>query len=123
MEIPLNIAKALGDGSRMRIVAALMRRDELCVCQIVEMLRLSTATVSRHMSLLQNARLVKSRKDGRWVYYRLSEQFSEHLRDWLIESLSDAPEIVADHALLETILSREPEDLCRLQKERKACND
>ncbi len=119
MELPLKIAKALGDGSRMRVVAALMRCNELCVCQIVEMVNLSTATVSRHMSLLQNARLVKNRKDGRWVYYRLSEPFPKHLRTWLLESLSDSPEIAADQALLETILSCEPEDLCRQQKQRR----
>jgi ArsR family transcriptional regulator len=119
MESPLNSAKALADGNRMRVVAALLRHDELCVCQIVEMLRLATATVSRHMSILQKARLVQSRKDGRWVYYRLAEPFSRPLRGWLQESLADAPEIAADQARLESILSCQPEDVCRQQKERK----
>jgi ArsR family transcriptional regulator, arsenate/arsenite/antimonite-responsive transcriptional repressor len=121
MEATLDIAKALADGNRMRVVAALMERDELCVCQIVEILRLATATVSRHMRILQNARLVRNRKDGRWVYYRLSEPFPEPLRRWLVESLSDSPEIRADRALLERILVREPEELCRRQKARKEC--
>jgi len=103
----------------MRVIAALLRHDELCVCQIVEMLRLATATVSRHMSILQNARLVQSRKDGRWVYYRLAEPFSEPLRIWLLESLSGSQEIKADQELLEMILSCVPEDLCRQQKEKK----
>ncbi|MDZ7582947.1 MAG: arsenite efflux transporter metallochaperone ArsD [Deltaproteobacteria bacterium] len=116
MENPLNIAKALADGNRMRVVAALMRRDELCVCQIVEMLRLATATVSRHMSILQNARLVRNRKDGRWVYYRLAEPFPVLLRKWLLESLSDSREIKADQALLEKILSCDPKDLCQQAK-------
>ncbi len=119
MEASLGIAKALADGNRMRTIAVLMQRDELCVCQIVEMLRLATATVSRHMSILQNARLVQSRKDGKWVYYRLAAHFPEQLRIWLLESLSDSPEIIADQALLETILSCAPEDLCKQQKERK----
>gem|GEM_PF-7121620 len=64
MEQTLNIAKALADGSRMRVIAALMSRDELCVCQITEMLQLAPATVSRHMTILQHARLVQSRKGG-----------------------------------------------------------
>lgn len=123
METTLNISKALADGSRMRVVAALLRHDRLCVCQIVEMLRLATATVSRHMSILQNARLVQNRKEGRWVYYRLSESFPELLRRWLLDSLSDSPEIEADRVLLEKVLSCNPEDLCRRQKERKECND
>jgi ArsR family transcriptional regulator len=123
MEAPLHITKALADGNRMRVVAALMRRDELCVCQIVEMLGLATATVSRHMSILQNARLVRNRKDGRWVYYCLAEPFPEPLREWLLESLSDSPEINADRALLETIIACVPEALCMQQKKRKESND
>jgi ArsR family transcriptional regulator len=123
METQLNIAKALADANRMRVVAALMARDELCVCQIVEMLRLATATVSRHMSILQNARLVQNRKDGKWVYYRLAESFPGPLRTWLIDSLSNSREIRSDHEVLEKVLSCEPEDLCRYQKERKKCNE
>jgi ArsR family transcriptional regulator, arsenate/arsenite/antimonite-responsive transcriptional repressor len=119
METSLNIAKALADGNRMRVVAALMKHEELCVCQIVEMLRLATATVSRHMSILQNAHLVQSRKDGRWVHYRLAEPFPELLRKWLLESLSNSRKIKTDRTLLEKILSCAPEDLCRQQKERK----
>ena len=121
MQKSLNIAKALADGNRMRVVAALLVKDELCVCQIVEMLGLATGTVSRHMSILQHAHLVKSRKDGRWVYYRLDESFPVILRRWLLESLADSEEIHADLAILETILACDPEKLCRQQKERKAC--
>jgi ArsR family transcriptional regulator len=119
MEISLNITKSLADGNRLRVVAALMSRDELCVCQIVDMLRLATATVSRHLSILQNARLVQSRKEGRWVYYRLAGSFPETLRKWLLESLAGSEEIIADQALLEKILSCDPQDICRNQKERK----
>jgi ArsR family transcriptional regulator, arsenate/arsenite/antimonite-responsive transcriptional repressor len=123
VEKTLNIAKALADGNRMRVVAALTERDELCVCQITEMLQLSTATVSRHMSILQNARLVQSRKESRWVFYRLAGTFPALLRQWLTESIADSPEITADRQNLLTILSCDPDDLCRQQKERKECRD
>lgn len=121
MKTPLNIAKALADGNRMRVVAALLSRDELCVCQIVEMLCLAAATVSRHMSILQNAGLVKSRKAGRWVFYRLAEPFPKHLRKWLLESLPLSQAIRKDQDFLERILLCDPEDLCRQQKNRKKC--
>jgi ArsR family transcriptional regulator len=121
METTLNIAKALADGSRMRVIAALMARDELCACQLTEMLRLSGATVSRHMSILQNASLVRSRKDGRWVYYRLADPFPGLLRQWLTASFSGSAEIKADRNSLQVILSCAPDDLCRQQKERKGC--
>lgn len=123
MDSSLNIAKALADGNRMRVVAALLRHPELCVCQIVEMLRLATGTVSRHMSILQQSRLVQSRKAGKWVFYRIGECFSDSLRTWLVESLADSPVIKADQDLLETILSCSPENLCRQQKERRGCEE
>jgi DNA-binding transcriptional ArsR family regulator len=53
--------KALADPSRLRIVAALQGR-ELCLCQLVELVGLATSTVSRHMSILERARLVDARR-------------------------------------------------------------
>ena len=64
------VTKALADEQRVRMLLAL-RRQELCVCQIVELVGLATSTVSKHMSILKQARLVESRKEGRWMYYRL----------------------------------------------------
>jgi ArsR family transcriptional regulator len=62
--------QALADESRLRTLAAL-RHGELCVCQIVELLRLAPATVSRHLAVLRNARLIETRKLGRWIHCRL----------------------------------------------------
>ncbi len=120
MKTSLNITKALADGNRMRVIGALMERDELCVCQLTEMLGLATATVSRHMSILQTATLVKSRKEGRWVFYYLAKPFPNLLFQWLTESISDSPEIKKDRVKLDCIESCDLDDLCRKQKERKA---
>ncbi len=112
----LQITKALSEGNRLRVVVALMKHEELCVCQITEMLRLATATVSRHMSVLQNADLVQSRKDSRWVYYRLAKSFPKILRQWIVSSLENSTEIEKDIKTMETILSYAPDDLCKKQK-------
>ena len=78
----LAVMKALADPSRLRIVAALDGR-ELCLCQIVELLGLATSTVSRHMSILEQARLVDARKEGRWTYFRLAgEQGCREAASW-----------------------------------------
>ncbi len=58
--------KALSDRNRLR-VATLLHIDELCACQIVELLEVTGAMVSCHMGLLVRAGLVESRKEGRWV--------------------------------------------------------
>jgi DNA-binding transcriptional ArsR family regulator len=45
--------------------------DELCACKLSDRLGLAPSTISHHMTLLREARLVDARKDGSWVYYRL----------------------------------------------------
>ena len=120
MENTLVVAKALADGNRMRVLTVLLGEiEELCVCQIVEILGLSGATVSRHMSILQSAGLVESRKDGRWVYYRLAQPFPQTLQQWLCESLACSSVIKKDQETLNFIISHSPEELCQQQKKRK----
>ncbi len=70
MESIVTIAKALSEEKRLRVLMALRGR-ELCSCRISELLKLTDSTVSTHMAVLKRAGLVESRKDGRWVYYRL----------------------------------------------------
>ena len=65
--------KALGDETRLRIVA-LLSHGELCVCHIQDALELSQPNVSRQLSILRAAGLVEDRRDGSWVYYRLLPQ-------------------------------------------------
>ena len=68
----MDITRALSDENRVRTLMFL-REGELCVCQIIEMLGLAPSTVSKHLSILKQARLVETRKKGRWIYYRLPE--------------------------------------------------
>jgi ArsR family transcriptional regulator len=65
--------KALADPDRVRIVA-LLTHGELCVCHIEEALNDSQPSVSRHLAMLRAAGVVESRREGNWVYYRLSVQ-------------------------------------------------
>lgn len=66
------VGRAVADPNRIRILA-MLKDGELCVCQITAVLELAAATVSKHLSLLRTAGLVRQRKDGRWIYYRLAE--------------------------------------------------
>jgi ArsR family transcriptional regulator len=116
MDKLLKQTKALADGSRLRIIAALSRYPELCVCQITELLGLATATVSRHISVIQNAGLVESRKDGRWVYYRLAHNFPQELMLWLKKELNTSTQVKHDSTRLDIIASCNVEELCRKNK-------
>ncbi|MGV8124799.1 MAG: ArsR/SmtB family transcription factor [Candidatus Xenobiia bacterium LiM19] len=121
MQKTLTITKALADGNRLRVLIALTAIDELCLCQITEMLKLSPATVSRHMSVLHNAHLVKSRKDSRWVYYRLSNTFPPSLLQWLKESLAQSEESASDEKRLKCIIAIGLDALCKTIKSKKGC--
>ncbi|HLB05420.1 MAG TPA: metalloregulator ArsR/SmtB family transcription factor [Thermodesulfobacteriota bacterium] len=68
----ISVTKALSDENRVRILLMLCE-GELCVCRIIEVLGLAPSTVSKHLSVLHQAHLTNGRKDGRWMYYRLSE--------------------------------------------------
>lgn len=114
----LSITKALADESRLRILMALNGR-ELCVCQITELLGLAPSTVSKHMSILTQARLVENRKDGRWRYYRQADDKAPQevceAISWIHRSLITDDGIRQDTVKLEKILALDPENLCRIQ--------
>jgi DNA-binding transcriptional ArsR family regulator len=66
------VFRALGDGSRVQILDAISR-EELCVCDISAILGMSSSAVSHHLRTLRNLRLVRSRRDGKKVYYSLRD--------------------------------------------------
>jgi len=117
----VEIAKALGDATRMRALAALRGR-ELCLCQITELLRLAPSTVSKHMSILKRAGLVNSRKDGRWIYYCWAgrEGLSEVKKalSWVRSCTEEDQELTDDLRRLEAVLKIDQEVLCRRQNRR-----
>jgi DNA-binding transcriptional ArsR family regulator len=62
------IFKALADETRLRILGLLAAR-EMCVCEVMVALELTQPTASHHLGILENAGLVKNRKEGKWVFY------------------------------------------------------
>jgi DNA-binding transcriptional ArsR family regulator len=70
------VFKALNDPNRIRIMKMLSER-ELCMCEVREILDLSSSTVSKHLTILRDADLLLDSKDGKWVNFRLNDK-SEH---------------------------------------------
>ena len=70
---PIDIMfSALGDPTRLRIISLLNIRD-CCVCELVPIFRISQPAVSKHMSRLKTAGLVKETRKGMWVFYSLNK--------------------------------------------------
>lgn len=67
----------LGGETRLKILALLERAGELCVCDLAAVLEMSPAAVSQHLSRLRSGRLVRSRRDGMTIYYRVDAQAAE----------------------------------------------
>jgi ArsR family transcriptional regulator len=112
----LAITKALNDESRLRALMA-VSHGELCVCQLIELLGLAPSTVSKHLTILQDAGLVERRKGGRWAYYRLADADApvevQWAIEWVVRSLTTSKIIKTDTAELERVRAMDLEELCR----------
>lgn len=121
MRALMSITKALADENRIRTLL-LLRKGELCVCQITELFGLAPSTVSKHLSILAQAGLVESRKDGRWIFYKLpgKDAPAEVLDaiDWVQRALNDDPRIAEDSLALKKILKQDPAVLCKRQTQK-----
>ncbi len=65
--------KALSDPARVRIIYALAD-EEMCVCEIMEILQMQQTTVSHHLKVLKYAQIITDRKSGKWVNYSLVDK-------------------------------------------------
>lgn len=115
LEDYIEVMKAAGDRTRVRILK-MLQGGELCVCQVMAVLGMSSSTVSKHLSILKMAGLVRDRRDGRWVYYCLETRrrnayaltVSQHLNGWL----ENDPEILADRKKLSVVSAMPVEEIC-----------
>ena len=110
----LSIAKALSDETRVRALLA-VKDGDLCLCQIIEVLGLSPSTVSKHMNVLQQAGLVRRRKQGKWHFYRLANvdtsRAAQRALRWALEELADDPTIRQDAKSVSRVRREDLEEL------------
>ena len=90
--------QALADRTRLRLLN-LISRGEICVCYFVEILDEPQPKISRHLAYLRQAGLAQSRRDGKWVHYRLArpaDQTAARILDTVLESLRDDRQMSRD---------------------------
>jgi len=113
MEQLIKIFKALADKNRLRIVKMLQQKN-LCVCEITAILGLATSTVSKHLSILKEAKIIGDIKDGKWVDYYLIKGgrniYLAGLLPLIFFWLNDDTQIKSDVKKLKTTRR---EDLCK----------
>jgi ArsR family transcriptional regulator, arsenate/arsenite/antimonite-responsive transcriptional repressor len=114
MKTFLRVMKALSDPNRVKILKLLQYRPGMCVCELQSLLSIAQPTVSKHLKALEDADLVRSRKEGTWVNYSLSDgganpyaaKMLADLRDWLEDHGSEVS------AILTGVHSASREQLC-----------
>lgn len=87
------IFKALSDATRLKITYALTLEDELCVCDVANIIGATTATASHHLRLLRNMGLAKYRKEGKLVFYSLQDEHVHQLVSIAIEHSKEGVQV------------------------------
>ncbi len=87
------IFKALSDDTRIKIALALSVEEELCVCDVANIVGATTATASHHLRLLRNLGLAKYRKEGKLVFYSLDD---DHVRQLIQIAFAHQMEVKVD---------------------------
>lgn len=103
--------KALSDPIRLRIILLLQAEGELCVCDLMAVLKLPQSTVSRHLAYLKRSCWVDIRREGVWMFYSLSREscaICEELLLTLKHHASILPEAVSDRSTLTSFLKDKP---------------
>ncbi len=111
------ILKALGDERRLRLLRLLLTKRELCVCELVDALRLPQYEVSRNLAALRKTGLVDDRRDGLWAYYFIPEtarqdEFISGLLDLIHEQVTGPKLLSSDLVRLQERLSLRIGDQC-----------
>ena len=90
MKDALKVLSALSDPTRLRVVALLLRR-ELCVCELMFILRMEHSRLSHQLRILREAGLVEDTREGRWINYRVPGSSRRSLERLLTEFLGLRP--------------------------------
>ena len=80
--------KVFGDTTRMKIVCCLFE-SEMCECDIAELINATQSAVSHQLRVLKQAKLVKYRKEGKTVYYSLSDRHVEIIFNMALEHIQE----------------------------------
>jgi len=85
--------RLLGDPTRARLLYALLEAGELCVCDLAATVDVPETSVSHALRLLRAARVVRPRRDGRMMFYRLDDQHVRMLLDLCREHLRHGDDV------------------------------
>ena len=111
--------KSLSDETRLRISRLLMER-ECCVCEVMQALDISQTRASRNLSILEDAGLVKSRRDGLWVIHSIDEEgmktYSVDFTQIIKRALEENEVVALDRERLRKAVRLRPSNVGQVRK-------
>ena len=116
MESPLarlaSATKTLGHPARLRILA-MLRHNRLSVCQIASVLNVAPSTASGYLLELRRADLVTEQRQGKWVYYRLTDEDpNSALLRFVLVLIGADPQVQQDTIVARRLDGTSPDVLC-----------
>jgi len=110
MKNKINVLRALADETRLRVINLFIKSGQnLCVCELMDALKVPQYAVSKALSIIRNANLLVAEKEGTWVYYELNKSTVENknLFAFLKNYLSNGIFLEDELRLNERLLLRE----------------
>lgn len=106
MKEMVKVFKAVADPNRIRILKMLQQK-KMCVCELSAVLGITQPSVSRHLSMLRDAGLVRDERNGQWIDYELCEEkinqyapvLMRHIKSWI----NDHPRVTEDAGMLKRL--------------------
>ncbi|MEJ2393822.1 MAG: metalloregulator ArsR/SmtB family transcription factor [Candidatus Thiodiazotropha sp.] len=86
---PHLLANCLSDITRLRIIALLSQRGELCVCEIVTSLNIPQPKTSKHLAVLRSSGIIQPRRQGQWIHYKIDPEipaWANHVIEHLVSA-------------------------------------
>ncbi len=103
------VFKVLADPTRLRLMVLLSIQGETCVCKLAEALNAPDFKISRHLGIMRSAGLVEARREGTWMYYKLSNA-RNRLEECLHQCFRDC---LAIHTTVKADLKRLSKASCK----------
>jgi len=108
----LQALKILSDEIRLKIVS-LLAENELCVCELMEALRMSQSRISNHLRILRNTGIIEAKREGKWIFYSLARGTMDKVL-WeivqaMVNKIDEKEYLTREKILIEQLISRRGE--------------
>jgi ArsR family transcriptional regulator len=93
---PLAFYKCLSEETRLKSLLLITLKNELCVCDLIQALKLSQPKISRHLADLRKCEILIDERRGKWVYYKLHPALPDWAKQVLSTTVNEAPDFVSE---------------------------